>query len=282
LNTNSHKWQAHAIILIILILFSVVFFPAFKLIIEKWLASEDYSHAFFIVPIIFYLFWKDRQILLERTSCSPVGLFFLIVSLSSYVLSLQLQVPTIIFLATIATIISGILYIGGLQALKVYYIAIILLFLIIPIPNQVLSMLTGSLQLKISELSEIIIRLIDIPMLREGNVLHIQNISFQVVEACSGVRSLISLTTLSILIGYFTLTKFWSRSLLFIFSIPVALVINLARVVFLVLAYHYFRIDLSAGILHTITGLVLFIIGFILLFTFQKILESWQLEKKKV
>jgi exosortase/archaeosortase family protein len=67
---------------------------------------------------------------------------------------------------------------------------------------------------------------------------------------------------------------------LFLFSIPVAIVINIIRVMALVLAFHYFHIDLSAGVLHTITGLVLFILGLVLLFAFQRVLESWETAKK--
>jgi exosortase len=261
-------------------LFAVSYYPALALFAQKWLTSDDYTHAFFIVPVIIYMIWLRREILVERQGNLLVGIVLTIISILLYLTSLQLQIPTLIFLATIATIISALIYIAGFHILKELAIPILLLFMVIPIPNQLLSMLTASLQLNISAVSEIFIRQLAVPIFREGNVLHLQDKSFQVVEACSGIRSLISMTTLSILIGYFTLTRTWSVAVLFLFSIPVAIVINLIRVITLVLAFHYFHLDLSVGTSHTITGLVLFILGLTLLFALQRALESWETKKK--
>jgi exosortase len=265
---------------LVLAFFAVSYYPALKMLAKKWLASDDYTHAFFIVPVIVYMIWQKREHLINKRGGSLLGFILVVISILLYLVSLQLQIPTLIFLATVASIISALIYIAGFHILKELAIPILLLFMIIPIPNQLLSMLTASLQLKISAISEIFIRQLSVPIFREGNVLQIQNMSFQVVEACSGIRSLISMTTLSILIGYFTLTRIWSVTLLFLFSIPVAIVINIIRVVTLVLAFHYFHIDLSVGVSHTITGLVLFILGLVLLFAFQRVLESWETEKK--
>lgn len=266
---------------LVLALFAVSYYPALKMFAKKWLASDDYTHAFFIVPVIVYMVWLKRDHLINKKGGSLIGFLLVVISILLYLVSLQLQIPTLICLATVASIISALIYIAGFHILKELAIPILLLFMIIPIPNQLLSMLTASLQLKISAVSEIFIRQLSVPIFREGNVLQIQNRSFQVVEACSGIRSLISMTTLSILIGYFTLTRIWSVTLLFLFSIPVAIVINIIRVMTLVLAFHYFHLDLSVGISHTITGLILFILGLILLFAFQRVLESWEMEKKK-
>lgn len=266
--------------ILVLALFAVSYYPALKMFAQKWLASDDYTHAFFIVPIIGYMIWLKREHLINKKGGSLVGFILVVISILLYLVSLQLQIPTLIFLATVASIISALIYIAGFHILKEVAFPILLLFMIIPIPNQLLSMLTASLQLKISAISEIFIRLLSVPIFREGNVLQIQDRSFQVVEACSGIRSLISMTTLSILIGYFTLTRIWSVTLLFLFSIPVAIIINIIRVMTLVLAFHYFHIDLSVGVSHTITGLVLFILGLVLLFAFQRVLESWETEKK--
>lgn len=265
---------------LVVVLFSLAYFPAFELLAQKWLASDDYTHAFFIVPAIGYMIWLKRPQLSKNAQGSNLGIIFVVVSIVLYYFSLQLQVPTFIFIATVASIVSGIMYIYGFKTLRVLIIPLVLLIMIIPIPNQILSTITASLQLRISEISEIILRSFSIPMLREGNLLHIQNKSFQVVEACSGIRSLISLTTMSILISYFTLSRLRSAALLFLFSIPVAIIINILRVVTLVLAYYYFQLDLSEGMLHTLTGLFLFILGLGLIYIFQKILELWEIKNK--
>jgi exosortase len=279
-NMTLSRLKSSLLSTLVLALFAVSYYPALKMFAKKWLASDDYAHAFLIVPVIVYMIWLKREHLINKKGGSLIGFVLVVISVLLYLVSLQLQIPTLIFLATVASIISALIYIAGFHILKELAIPILLLFMIIPIPNQLLSMLTASLQLKISAICEIFIRQLSVPIFREGNVLQIQNRSFQVVEACSGIRSLISMTTLSILIGYFTLTRIWSVTLLFLFSIPVAIVINIIRVMALVLAFHYFHIDLSAGALHTITGLALFILGLVLLFAFQRVLESWETAKK--
>ena len=265
--------------LLVLTLFVVGFYPSLEMLTHKWLESDDYTYAFFVVPVIGYMIWVKREYLASNSGGSLIPLFFFVITLSVYLISLQIQVPTFIFLATVASIITALIYLGGFYALKEFAVPILLLFMIIPIPGQLLSMLTASLQLRISEISEILIRSFGVPMFREGNVLHIENNIFQVIEACSGIRSLLSMTTLSVLLGYFTLTRLSSAVLLLLFSIPVAIVINIIRVVVLVLAYHYFHVNLSSGVSHTLTGLFLFTFGLILLWAFQRLLELWETKK---
>ncbi len=265
--------------IIILTLFVVAYYPALNSIVKKWNQSDDYTHAFFTVPIVIYMIWLKRNLLTEGKGQPVLGLFFVALSAFLYLVSVQLQIPTIMYIVTVFTVISGLVYFAGFLALKEMAIPIMLLFLVIPIPNQLLSMVTASLQLKVSYASEIVIQLFSVPLFREGNVLHIPDRTFQIVEACSGLRSLISLMTLSLILGYFTLIKSWSVFLLFMFSIPIAIFVNVVRVVFLILAYYYVHVDLAVGLTHTVFGLVLFLIGLGLLYSFQRLLELWETKK---
>lgn len=262
-------------------LFVAAYYPAFISLGRKWAASEDYTHAFFTVPIILYMLWMQRGVLTNGPGNTLLGLPLVIGSALLYLLSLQLQIPTVTFLATILTVVSAIIYLAGARALRALVIPVLLLFLLIPIPNQLLSMVTATLQLKASQASEWVAQLFAIPLLREGNVLHLPKKSFQVVEACSGIHSLISLTTLSLILGHFNLFRRRSIVLLLLFSVPVAIFINIVRVVSLVLVYEWFAIDLSEGMAHTVSGLVLFLLGFGLLVFFQRILESWEAKNKR-
>lgn len=260
----------------VLVLFVVAYLPAFEDIIAKWSASDDYTHAFFTVPIAAYMIWQRRAMLIVPAGRPVIGPALVVLSMVLYIFALQLQVPTIIFLATVTTVVSVLVWFGGLRVLVAFGVPILLLFMVIPIPNQVLSMATGELQLWVSSAGETIIRLFSVPLFREGNILNIPDKSFQVVDACSGIRSLISLTTLSLIIGYFMLEKVWSTALLFACAVPAALLINIIRVVTLVLAYHFAGIDLSEGTPHTVIGLVLFGFGLFLLFICERILERWE------
>ena len=264
----------------VLVLFGVSYYPAFDSLITKWSASDDYTHAFFTVPVVAYMIWLQRSLLVESKGQPVIGLILIGLSVFLYLVSLQLQIPTITFIATVFTVVSALIYFAGFRVLKEMAIPILLLFMVIPIPNQLLSIVTASLQLKVSHASEIIIQLLSVPLFREGNVLQIPGKTFQVVEACSGIRSLISMTTLSLIIGYFTLNKGWSIFMLLLFSIPVAIFVNIVRVVSLVLVYYYFKIDITFGTWHTVSGMLLFILGLVMLFSFQRILEYWEGKKQ--
>mgnify|MGYP001551949907 CR=1 FL=1 len=142
-----------------LVLFVIAYWPAIDLFVDKWSGSDDYTHAFFTVPIAAYMIWLKRESLLLPAGRPLIGLAFSLVAILFYLFSLQIQVPTIIFLATVITIVSMMICFGGFSIITICAIPILLLFMVIPIPNQLLSMATGVLQLKVSEVSEIIIRM---------------------------------------------------------------------------------------------------------------------------
>ena len=268
--------------LIALTLFIVAYFPAFQILAKKWVRLDEYTHAFFTVPIIIYMFWNKREFLTENIGRhSYLSVLLVVFSIIIYLISLQLQIPTITSLATVMTILSILVYLSGVKSLKKLITPIILLVIIIPIPNQIYSMLTLPLQLKASQASELIIRLLNVPVLREGNVIDIPGKSFQVVEACSGMRSIITLVTLSLIIAYFTLTKNISKLLLLASSIPVAFLVNIIRVVVMVLAFHFFKMDLTSGTVHSIMGIVIFGIALLILFMLTRILETWERKEKQ-
>ena len=277
---NTSMVKSYLLPVIALALFGVAFYPAIELLIAKWSGSDDYTHAFFVVPIAAYMVWQERRLLINSDGRPFLGFFLIICSLAFYLMALQFQVPTVIFLTTMVIPVAVLINFGGFKVLYRLGIPILLLFLIIPIPNQLLSIVTATLQLKVSEISEIIIQFFTVPIFREGNIIEVPGKSFQVVEACSGIRSLISLTTLSLIIGYFNLNRARSIALLLVAAVPVAIFINILRVVSLVLSYYYFGLDLTYGTPHTLLGLVLFGIGLALLFAFQRALELWEIKNK--
>lgn len=272
--------RIQALSLLAVALFLTAFFPIIKILVIKWAGSEDYAHAFFTVPIILYMGWKRRLYLSGDNASEKTGLFVMVAAIIFYTVSLQLQIPTFIAIAMVSAICGAILYLSGVAALRELFIPLLLLILLIPIPDQLLSMLTASLQTKVSQASELVMRMVGVPLFREGNVLHIPEKTFQVVEACSGIRSLVSLVTLSLILGFFSLKKSWSIGVLVFLSVPVAVFVNILRVVSLVLAFYYFKMDLASGTAHTILGLMLFGIALAVLFMLQRMLEQWEIQKK--
>ena len=196
-----------------------------------------------------------------------------------YMFALLTQVHTVISLSMLMTVVGVIIYLGGVNTVKDMLTPLILLVMLIPLPDQLYIQITFPLQLKVSQITEIIIKLVGVPIFREGNIMHIPEKSFEVVEACSGLRSIITLFTLSVIIGYYTLSKGVSKLILVVSSIPIAIFVNIFRVIFMILLLYFFGIDITAGIFHTIMGMVIFGIALLLFliiqFILQRVLEQW-------
>jgi exosortase len=267
--------------IIALILFFAVYYQALQILVTKWASSDEYSHAFLVVPIISYIIWGKRKFFSNNSAdYSSPGLLLIISSLACYLFALLTHVNTIILLSMFLTIVGILLYFSGIKAFKEFATPLLLSLLLIPIPEQLYISLTFPLQLKVSEISEIIIRMFSVPMLREGNVVNIPKMSFEVIEACSGLRSMIALLTLSVIMGSFSVKNFSSKLILVVVSIPLAILVNIIRVVSMILLYHFFGLDLGKGMLHTLSGLLVFLLAITILFFLQKVLEFW--ERKKI
>ena len=267
LSSRSQKiiptWQAIAV----LVLFVIAYFPVWKSLLGTWSNSEDYSHAFLIMPISLYLVWGKKERLREiPVSVSKAGLVLLFFSLLLYLLAFFGKITTVASFSLVVTMVALVWSLFGLEVVKVLLFPLFFLLLMVPIPSQIYSASTIPLQLFVSKASTFIAMALDIPVFREGNVLHLPERTLQVVEACSGLRSIISLFTLSVVFGYISLRSNVNRALLAVAALPVAIFINIVRVLAMLIAFYCFNVDLTSGSLHTYFGLVIFIIALILLY----------------
>ena len=258
-------------------LFVAAYFPAFQILVGKWSNSEEYSHAFLTLPILLYMVWEKKKTLLEdKPHYSMLGLFLIVLSSICYLFALLTQVPTFISMSMYFTIVGVLIYMLGIKSIQTLFMPLVLLLILIPVPDQLYIKLTFPLQLKVSQLSEILVEFFGVPIFREGNVMNAPGKSFEVVEACSGMRSLITLLTLSLIMGYFMLKKKVSKVVLLLTSLPIAIIVNIIRVSSMILLYHFFQLDLSEGFLHTLTGVLVFGIALIMLLFIHKVLELWE------
>lgn len=262
-------------------LFFVAYFPALQILATKWANSDEYSHAFLTIPIIFYMVWSKRKRLLEVSSDNTfLGLLLIIFSIALYFFTLLTQVHTIIALSMFMTIVGIAVYLLGIKAIKDIFTPLLLLLMLIPIPDQLYTQLTFPLQVKVSQFAEMIVRFLGVAIFREGNVMNIPDRSFEVVEACSGLRSVVTLLTLSVIMGYFMLKNVTAKLALVVASVPVAIFVNIIRVVSMILVYHFFKLDLAIGLWHTVTGLVIFLLALLILYLLLRVLELWELKEK--
>ena len=110
---------------------------------------------------------------------------------------------------------------------------------------------------------------------REGNIIHLCDHTLQVVQACSGLRSLMTLLALSSVFGYLSLKSNILRSLLFLTGIPAAILVNIIRIFLMIIAFHYFNFDLTTGSIHTVFGVIIFIMALAIVAAVKGILSRW-------
>ena len=260
--------------------FLLTYFPVIYGLLKAWAHSDEYSHGFFIVPIAVYIIWAKKERMAEmpvNSSCSGLGL--IVFSLLLYIAAHFAEILTVVSLSMVLFLAGVVLFFYGRQILKELSFPLFLLLFMIPIPSQIFSIVTVPLQLFVSQLSVMAASLIGVPVFREGNVIHMPTRTLEVVQACSGLRSLISLLTLGIIIAYFTLRSNLLRSLLFVSGVPVAIFVNIVRVLVMILAFHYFDIDLTTDATHTMYGLVIFILAMAILMGLKGIFSFWDSSK---
>jgi exosortase len=242
-------------------------------LVHDWWTDDNYSHGFLIVPLALYLAWERRR----KFTAVPDGtsIWGLVVLAGSIAVLLAGIYGSELFLTRISivgTVAGAMLFLGGWQRLRVMTFPIAVLLLMIPLPGIIFNQIAFPLQLLASRVGEATLSAAEIPVLREGNVLVLANTSLEVAEACSGIRSLVSLLTLGIVFGYFTESRVWMRVIIALSTIPIAIVANGGRVAGTGIAAHRFGPEAAQGFLHEFSGLMVFVVAFVMLLGFQRLL----------
>jgi len=161
----------------------------------------------------------------------------------------------------------------GWNFLRAVLFPLAFLILMIPIPAIVFNQITFPLQLLASKIASSILPALGVPVLREGNIIGLPLMQLEVAEACSGIRSLMSLTTLAIIYGYLTESNVWIRVLLAVASLPIAVATNSLRIVGTGLLVQYWDPDKAEGFFHAFSGWLIFVMSLIMLFLFHYLIR---------
>ena len=241
-------------------------------LIDAWSTDDNYSHGFFIVPLAAYYAW-ERRAQFDRAPVRPALIGLLVVALGLMMLVAgTLGSEMFISRASLIGVVAGILlFLGGWSRLRVLFFPLAFLFLMIPLPALIFNKIAFPLQLLASNVGEYGINSLDIPILREGNVLILANAKLEVAEACSGIRSLVSLFTLGIVFGYFADRRLWVRSFIALSTIPVAILANGLRVASAGVAAHNYGTAGVEGLFHEFSGWVVFVIAFLMMLALQRL-----------
>jgi exosortase len=253
-----------------------------KLVVDWW-QIPDFSHGFLVPPFAAYLIWEKRRTLLA-TKITPSWSGIAVMALGLVVLLLGVYGAEL-FLSRVSLIIllAGlVLCFGGLQLLKELRFALLVLLLAIPLPAIVFNQITFPLQILASKLASDLLPLFGVPVLREGNVIELPLMKLEVAEACSGIRSLMSLFTLSVFYGYFMEKSFWRRVALALASIPIAIAANAIRIVGTGLCVQYWDPDKAMGFFHEFSGWVIFLISLTCLYVVHRIMRLFPAKRRQI
>jgi exosortase len=245
-------------------------------LVRDWSQDDNYSHGFLIVPIALYFAWERRDRLMaaprKPSLLGLVAVILSVITLAAGALGAELFLTRISILGVIA---GSILFVLGWEHLRILFLPVAFLLLMIPIPAIIFNQIAFPLQLLASRFGETTLWAMQIPVLREGNVITLANTQLEVAEACSGIRSLISLLTLGIVYGYFMHPSVWVRTLLALATIPVAILANGFRVAGTGIAAHYYGPEAAEGFFHTFSGWLVFLAAFAMLFVMHRLIAWW-------
>lgn len=255
--------------------FIVLYFSTFQQLIQTWFSNEDYGHGFIILPISLYLVWKKKEILLnERIEPSGWGYVLIIFWVFFYVTGIAGNISTFADISMILFLIGSVSILIGRNTAKEIIFPICFLLFMFPIPSEIYVRITNPLMLFATDTSYHLLSVLNIPILKEGNLLYLPNYSMEVVNACSGIRSLSMIMALALLIGYFSTTSNTIRALFFVISIPIAIFGNALRITITALLAYYWSTRAAEGFSHTIAGLVTFFVSLVILYGCME-LVSW-------
>lgn len=258
-----------------------VYGGVFASLARQWASDDNYSHGFFVVPLAAFFAWERRDALMRapvRPSVSGLAVIAIgLVLLLAGLFGAELFLTRISLLFLLAGVI---LFLWSAPALRILAFPLAFLLLMIPLPAIVFNQIAFPLQLLASRAGETVIAAAGIPVLREGNVLQLPSRTLEVAEACSGIRSLVSLLMLAIVLGYFTERRTGVRVLIALAAIPIAIVANAARVAGTALAAEWVSPEAAEGFFHTFSGWLVFVVAFAGLLAFQRLAaraHAWRL-----
>lgn len=266
-------WKLHKYPYILIAITCLVNIAVFADLVSDWFNDDNYSHGFLIIPVVIFLLWGKRKELIFPAKSSGWGILLF----SFGALGLILGIAAREFFTTrmsLLIIISGIsLYHLGNENFKKVWFAFAFMVFMVPVPAVIYYSATLPMQLFSSKVTDIALHLLGVPSIRQGNIIYLPQYTLEVVEACSGLRSLVSLLALSSLYGYLTLSGKVRRTILFIAAIPIAIITNIARLILTAIVAYAVSAQFAEGFLHETAGIVVFAFAFILIIITGSILK---------
>jgi exosortase len=268
MNISHHKLKKNLIQTILVTLaFILLYHHTILKLISEWSTDPNFSHGFLVPFVALYMIWHKKYTLSNiPLEPSNSGILLIVFGMLTHIAGNIGAELFMMRMSMIFTISGTIIYLCGIKMFKAVLIPVVYLILMIPIPAIIWNKIAFPLQLFAAGLSSQTINLIGIPVFREGNILHLANTTLEVIDACSGLRSLTSLIALTGVFSYLAPLSNFKKWILFFSAIPIAIAINIVRLVITALAAVYISPEAAHGFLHDMSGLLVFIVALLLVY----------------
>ena len=250
-----------------------IYAPILYHMMLHWRAVDDYSHGFIIGPLAAYFAW-ERRAKLRRTPVEPSwwGVLPLALGLLSLTVG-RMGVELMTMRAAFVFTLNGlVLLLLGREIYRILAFPLLFLFLAVPLPQSLVNVVSFPLQLMAADLAVSTLQLFGAPVLREGNIIHLPASQLFVAEACSGLRSLMTLGTLGVVFAYFFRKNSIERVIIVASTLPIAVLVNAFRVGLTTVLSYTWGPQMAAGVIHQTEGFFTFALAFVVLLG-----EAWLL-----
>ena len=266
-------WKTPAPVVVAGLAFLICFWRPIVTLGQDWWSDPDAGHGLLLFPVAVWLAWK-RGLVAEPRPQRALGLALLVGAvLLRYLSGLAAELFTMRG-SLIGAALGLIVFVYGVRQVVRWWLPTLLIILSVPLPAVILGSLALPLQLKASAWGAALLEFRHVPVRLAGNVIQIPGQSLFVTEACSGLRSLTALIALGLLISGLWLRRPWSRVLLVLLAVPVAMVLNAIRVFLTGFISYFVDPRLAQGVMHLTEGWVIFVIAFAILGAFAAVLAA--------
>lgn len=255
--------------LIVALLLVLLYYRILVGLAAQWWHDANYSYGFLVPVFAGWVIWRRRNCLAGlQEKPSNWGLIVIVAALAEVFLG-TVGAENFLARTSLLLLVAGmIIYLRGWRSFRAVLFPWSVLFLMIPLPAIVFNQFALPLQFQASRLASGLLALVGVPVLREGNVIHLPSLTLDVVEACSGLRSLTALVTMAVFYGYVFEPRTLRRLLLILAAIPTAVVANGFRIMGSGVLGEYGSREMAEGFFHTFSGLLIFLFSLGLLRVF--------------
>ena len=244
----------------------VIYLPAVIDLMENWYTDANYSHGFLIPVVSGYLLYRKREMLAANVGrVDAAGLWLVAAGMILFVVANGAAEYFTLRFSLVVTLFGLVYFLFGRKMIRCCWFELAFLVFMIPIPYVIYYAATFPMQLMVSKITVAILNVLGAGAVRQGNIIHLGGISLEVVDACSGIRSLVSLAALGAIYAHLSLRHSAGQFLLFAATAPAAILANVARVFVSALLAYAASVDVTIEPVHTIMGLIVFVVAFIML-----------------